>query len=57
MMGLPALLIFGFAAYIFLGFINDDKDARAIFNLALLIMVVGLCFIIGHFAGMYIQIT
>lgn len=57
MMGLPALLIFGFAAYIFLGFINDDKDARAVFNLALIIMAVGLFLILGHFAGTYIQIT
>lgn len=57
MMGLPALLICGFAAYIFLGFVNDDKDARAIFNLALIIMGVGFFFILGHFVGTYIQFT
>ncbi len=57
MMGLPALLICGFAAYIFLGFVNDDKDARAIFNLALIIMAVGFFFIVGHVVGSYIQFT
>jgi hypothetical protein len=56
-MGLPALLIFGFAAYIFLGFVNDDKDAKAIFNLALLIMAVGFFFIVGHLVGTYVSIT
>lgn len=57
MMGLPALLICGFAAYIFLGFVNDDKDARAIFNLALLLMGVGFFFILGHFIGTSLQFT
>lgn len=57
MMGLPALLIFGFATYIFLGFVNDDKDAKAIFNLALLIMAVGFFFIVGHLVGTYVSIT
>lgn len=57
MMGLPALLILGFAAYIFLGFVNDDKDARAILNLALVVMLIGLFFILGHFAGTYIHFT
>lgn len=57
MMGLPALLIAGCATYIFLGFVNDDKDARAIFNLALIIMAIGLFMIIGHFVGAYVQVT
>ncbi len=57
MMGLPALLVAGCAAYIFLGFVNDDKDARAIFNLALIIMAIGFFFIVGHFVGTYVQIT
>ncbi len=57
MMGLPLLLIMGFAAYIFLGFINDDKDARAIFNLALAVMAIGFFLIVGHFVGTYVQIT
>lgn len=57
MMGLPALLVAGCAAYIFLGFVNDDKDARAIFNLALIIMAIGFFFIVGHFVGAYVQVT
>lgn len=57
MMSLPALLIAGCAIYIFLGFVNDDKDARAIFNLALLVMAIGFFFIVGHFVGTYVQIT
>ena len=57
MMGLPALLICGFAAYIFLGFVNDDKDARAIFNLALIVIGIGLHFILGNLVGTYIQFT
>jgi hypothetical protein len=57
MMGLPLFLIIGFASYIFLGFINDDKDARAIFNVALIVMAVGFLFLVGHFVGTYIQVT
>lgn len=57
MMGLPALLIAGCATYIFLGFVNDDKDARAIFNIALIIMAIGFFFIVGHLVGEYVQFT
>jgi hypothetical protein len=41
MAGIPILLIVGFAAYIFLGFVNDDHDARAVLNVALIVMVIG----------------
>ncbi len=57
LMGLPASLIIGFATYIFLGFINDDKDAKAIFRLALLVMADGFFFILGHFVGTYVSIS
>lgn len=46
--GVPALLIIGFASYIFFGFINDDHDARAIFNVVLAVMGVGILLILGH---------
>jgi hypothetical protein len=49
--GLPISLILGFAAYIFLGFINDDADARAVFNLALVIMAIGIALIVAHVVG------
>ncbi|MBP9827584.1 hypothetical protein KBC55_00330 [Patescibacteria group bacterium] len=55
--GLPAALIIGFAAYIFWGFISDDKDARAIFNLALIIMLIGALFIAGHIVGNVIVVS
>ena len=57
MIGLPLALIIGFAAYIFFGFINDDKDARAIFNIALVVMGLGAVFVLVHFLGKFIQIT
>ncbi len=46
--GVPALLIIGFAGYIFLGFINDDQDARAILNVVLAVMGIGILLILGH---------
>lgn len=55
LVGLPLSLIIGFAAYIFLGFINDDKDARAVFNFALMVIAVGVLFIITHFVGFWIR--
>ncbi len=55
--GVPALLILGFAAYIFIGFVTDDKDAKAIFQIALIIMGIGLALIIAHIAGTIIQVT
>ena len=47
MAGIPILLIVGFAAYIFLGFVNDDKDARAVLNVALVVMVIGFVLILA----------
>lgn len=47
MAGVPILLIVGFAAYIFLGFVNDDKDARAVLNVALVVMVIGFVLILA----------
>ena len=46
--GVPSLLIIGFASYIFFGFVNDDKDARAVLNIALAIIGVGVFLILGH---------
>lgn len=48
LLGLPALLIVGFAGYIFMGFVNDDKDARAILNLMFIIMGIGVLLILTH---------
>lgn len=45
--GVPTLLIIGFAAYIFFGFINDDKDARAVLNVALTIIGIGVALILA----------
>ena len=45
--GVPTLLIVGFAAYIFFGFVNDDKDARAVLNVALMVIGVGILLILG----------
>ena len=55
--GLPLLLMIGFAAYIFLGFINDDKDAKAIFNLAVVVMAIGFLLIVGYLVGTYVSFT
>jgi hypothetical protein len=49
--GLPISLIIGFATYIFLGFINDDADARGVFNLALIVMGIGIALIVAHVVG------
>lgn len=57
MAGVPAILIIGFAAYIFLGFINDDKDARQIFNVVLIIMGIGILLVVGHYVGTMISVT
>jgi len=51
MAGVPALLIIGFAAYIFLGFVNDDKDAKGVFHVTLAVMGIGLLLILGHVVG------
>jgi len=55
--GVPAALIIGFASFIFIGFVGDDKDAKAIFQLALIIMGIGIVLIIAHIAGTVIQVT
>jgi hypothetical protein len=49
--GAPLLLIIGFAAYIFLGFVNDDPDARNIFRITLAVMGIGALLIVGYFVG------
>ncbi len=55
--GGPFLLMTGFAAYIFWGFVNDDSDARAVLNVGLVIMGIGVLLIVGHIVGTMIQIT
>lgn len=55
--GIPAALIIGFAGYIFIGFVTDDKDAKAVFQLALVIMGIGIALILAHVAGTVIEIT
>ena len=57
MMGLPAMLIIGFATYIFFGFINDDKDARGLFNIALIVMGIGFVLILGNVLTTYVHIA
>lgn len=46
--GFPLALIIGFAGYIFMGFVNDDKDARAVLNVVLIIMGIGITLILAH---------
>ena len=46
--GVPTLLIIGFAGFIFFGFVNDDKDARAVLNVALTVIGLGILLILGH---------
>lgn len=55
--GVPALLIIGFATYIFLGFVNDDKDAKAIFQITLAVMGIGLLLILGHVVGTIVSVN
>lgn len=57
LMAVPFLLMFGFAAYIFWGFMSDDKDARAVLNIGFIIMGIGLMLILGHVVGTMIEIT
>ncbi len=45
--GMPLLLIIGFASFIFFGFINDDKDARGVFNIVLIVMFIGIAMILA----------
>lgn len=55
--GVPALLIIGFASYIFIGFVTDDNDAKSIFILALIIMGIGVALILAHVLGTVVQFT
>jgi hypothetical protein len=55
--GVPAALMIGFAAYIFIGFVTDDKDAKGIFQLACVIMGIGIVLILAHVLGTVIQVT
>lgn len=57
MAGIPILLIVGFAAYIFLGFVNDDKDARSVLNVALVVMVIGFVLILADVVTRVFVIT
>ena len=57
LMAAPLLLMIGFAAYIFWGFMNDDPDARRVLNVGFAIMGLGLLLILGHVAGTVIQVT
>ncbi len=57
LMAVPLLLMVGFAAYIFWGFMNDDKDARTVLNVGFAIMGLGLLLILGHVAGTVIEFT
>lgn len=55
--GLPTALIIGFAAYIFLGFVNDDKDAKAIFTIALISIGIGIILIISSLIGKWVTFS
>lgn len=55
MAGVPFLLIVGFAGFIFVSFMNDDKDAKGLFLIALLVMGLGVALIITHFATQWIS--
>ncbi len=57
LMAVPFMLMIGFAAYIFWGFMNDDKDARTVLNVGFIIMGIGLLLILGHVAGTVIEFT
>lgn len=57
MFAVPFLLMVGFAAYIFWGFVNDDKDARNVLNVGLVIMGIGVALVVAHFIGTMIQVT
>jgi hypothetical protein len=56
LMAVPFLLMVGFAAYIFWGFMNDDADARAVLNIGLIIMGIGFLLTLGHIVGTIIEI-
>lgn len=56
--GVPLLLIIGFAFFIFWGFVNDDPDARAVLNVAFVVMGIGIVLILAHvLTNMFIVTT
>lgn len=55
--GLPTVIMLGVAAYIFLGFVNDDKDAKAIFTIALVSIGIGVILIISSLIGKWVAFT
>ncbi len=57
LVAMPLLLMLGFAAYIFWGFMNDDPDARNVLNVGFIIMFIGALLIVGHVVGTMIEIT
>lgn len=57
MAGVPFLLIVGFAGFIFVSFMNDDKDAKGLFTIALVVMAIGAALIITHFATQWITVS
>lgn len=57
MAGVPFLLIVGFAGFIFVSFMNDDKDAKGLFTIALVVMGIGAALIITHFATQWITVS
>lgn len=57
MAGVPLLLIVGFAGFIFISFMNDDKDAKGLFTISLIVMGIGIALILAHFIGSWVSIT
>lgn len=55
MAGVPLALIIGFAGFIFVSFMNDDKDAKSLLHIALLIMAIGVVLIVTHFVGSWVK--
>ncbi|MBI1907893.1 hypothetical protein HYS28_00560 [Candidatus Uhrbacteria bacterium] len=57
MAGVPFLLIVGFAGFIFVSFMNDDKDAKGLFTVALIVMGIGVALILAHVVTQWVTIT
>lgn len=57
MAGVPLALIIGFAGFIFVSFMNDDKDAKGLFTIALIVMGIGVILILTHFIGTWVSFT
>lgn len=56
MFGVPFALIVGFAGYIFVSFMNDDKDAKMLFHVALLVMLLGVVLIGTYYVGSWVAL-